>query len=270
MKNNLICSEDANNPDLISYLDSLSKAKDNAQLNKDEKLANSYWAEIEAINVNILFIEAFDNLKNKNYRRSWELLERCEINCKFIIMNSEVEFQERKRILYIEETIKKLQSLYPYCVFVSPGFTVSYYSCGICGHKIKPRSRCDHKKGKLYNGKLCLHEGHGMEFLEISIVSKPVQKYSVLHDDSTLDFSILEYLINILDYPFEQWSFEKTRMAFPREKFDLLSGKDKCPCQSGSLFKSCCFEKDDIEIPHIDFFFSKEIPNHTEEIRFPY
>ncbi|MCD9480489.1 hypothetical protein [Photobacterium phosphoreum] len=270
MKISLSTLEDVNDPELQTYLDELKKRKEQAQVCNNEEVANAYWREIEAIELNITFIKCFGHLKAKQYRTAWNLLERCEINCKFLIENSTTEFQKKKRVSFIQEFIVKFQSLFPYCVFVSPGFKVGFYTCGICGHKVRPRSRCKHKKGKVYNGQLCLHEGHELEPIEISIVDKPVQKYSVMHDDSTLDFSLLDYLMEVLNCAFEYWDYVKTKMSFPRERFATFTSDDLCPCKSGSYFKDCCESKSEIEIPHIDFIFTKEIPDDKEKIKFPY
>lgn len=270
MKISLTSIEHIDSPEIKAYRERLVAGKERAQEIKDEQAANNIWRASESLDVNILFIKAFDNLKNGNYREAWNLLERCEVNCSFIERNSDEEFLSESRVLFIKKTVENFQSLYPYCVFASPGFTVGYYTCSICGHKIRPRSRCEHKKGMLYNGELCLHEGHDLDFREISIVSKPVQKYSVIHDDSTLDFSVLEHLISFLDHAFEEWRYEKKTMSFPRERFSSVRDSDKCPCKSGLEFKECCLEKEEIDIPHIDFLFSKEIPKEKQSIKFPY
>ena len=271
MKNDFSTIEDVDNEEFQTYLSNLKASKEEvSQLPNNEDNANAHWREIEALELNGSFIKAFEFLKSKEYRNAWNLLEQCEISCKFLIKNSALEFQEKKRVIYIKETIEKYQSLFPYCVFVSPGFKVGYYTCGICGHKVRPRSRCEHKKGRVYNGQLCLHEGHDLEPIEISIVTKPVQKYSVMHDDSTLDFSVLEHLLNMLDNAFEPWSYEKKTMNYPREKFSMFSSNDQCPCKSGSTFIDCCEQKSEIEIPHIDFCFAKELSKDKTETRFPY
>ncbi|AXX59650.1 zinc chelation protein SecC [Vibrio vulnificus] len=271
MKNNLSTIEDIENPEYQAYLSALKASKDEvAKLPGNEDNVNAHWREIEALELNADFIRVFALLKAKEYRSAWDLLERCEIACKFLIKNSSSDFQQRKRVSFIEEMIEKYQSLFPYCVFVSPGFKVGYYTCGICGHKVRPRSRCEHQKGIVYNGKLCLHEGHDLEPIEISIVNKPVQKYSVMHNDSTLDFSVLEYLVSSLHNVFEPWDYEKKTMSFPREKFSMFSSNDLCPCKSGSIFSSCCEHKSEIEIPHIDFYFSRKSLHDENEIRFPY
>jgi len=183
---------------------------------------------------------------------------------------SNIQFLRKSRTTFIKDKVFKWQSLFPYCVFASPGFTVGYYSCSICGHKIRPRSRCEHKKGRVYNGELCVHMAHDLEFGEISMVKNPVQKYSVVHNDETLDFSLIEYISELLDNAFEEWNINWAKKSFPIERFSNVPPDSKCPCKSGIDFDSCCINKAEITIPHVDFILSKEIPKDKEEIEFPY
>ncbi len=270
MKVNLVTLQDAQHPQIQAQLTSLLKTKKIAALNGDEELANSCWREIEALELNIQFISAFDKIKNRQYREAWCELEKCEIKCLSLEENSDDLFLKRSRTSFIKDKVAKWQSIYPYCVFASPGFTVGYYSCSICGHKIRPRSRCEHKKGKVYNGKLCVHVAHDMEFRELSIVTNPVQKYSVFHNDETLDFSLVEHLASLLENAFENWDLNWTRKKFPMDRFSNVAPSDDCPCKSGGKFENCCIKKEAIDIPHVDFILSKKIPDEKMKVRFPY
>lgn len=270
MKIELITVEDTKRPQVIQALDALESEKRMAVSNGDEKKANNCWRELEVIELNILFIQAFHNLKSKNYRQAWNELEQCEIKYGFISNNSSPEYLDTSRLNFIKNKVAKLQSLYPYRVFCSPGFKVGYYSCNICGHKVRPRSRCEHKKGKVYGGELCLHRIHDMEMIELSIVARPVQKYSVMHDDSMLDFTLIKRLVSHLEHAFEDWDLNWTTMKFPIERFGSVSKDDKCPCKSEENFGACCIGEKEVEIPHVDFVLSKPLPSDAEVITFPY
>ncbi|QUM89532.1 hypothetical protein HWV03_12340 [Moritella sp. 36] len=270
MKIELTTLEDAESLSITSIIDALKIEKQKAIECNDEAKANNCWRELESLELNLLYIRAFHNIKSHEYRAAWELLEQCEIKYEVLIRNSSEEYLNNTRLTFIKNKIPKWQSLYPYCLFCSPGFKVGYYSCSICDHKVRPRSRCEHKKGKLYNGELCSHVAHDLEMFEISIVSKPVQKYSVIHDDSTLDFTLLERLSIYLDNAFEEWDLNWTTMKFPVERFKNIKKEDKCPCESGNEFQACCIGKEEIEIAHLDFIFSKALPNDAEAIMFPY
>jgi hypothetical protein len=264
-------SVDLNDQDKIDkYINTLVDAKKNASENGDEDKANQLWCDIQAFKISATFVSAIKNIKQSKYRNAWSELEQCEITCKSLCKNSNAGFFKKSGAQFIETYVEKWQSLYPYCMFLSPGMVVGYYTCSICNHKIRPRSRCPHIKGRIYNGELCTHQAHDIEIKEISIVTKPVQKFSVIHDDETLDFSLLDYLCLHIKSPFDEWETNWTTKTFPRHRFNAVNEDQKCPCQSGNIFRSCCFDNLEIDMPHVDFEFENG-PNEQAEIeRFPY
>lgn len=253
-----------------SALTQLTEAKHAASADAEEEKANQLWRDIQVLKIASTFVAAIKNIKQKKYRDAWCELEQCEIACKFLGENSSTAFFQESGARFIETYTGKWQSLFPYCVFASPAMVVGYYSCSICNHKIRPRSRCQHTKGRLYNGEICTHQAHELEILEISIVSKPVQKYSVMHNDETLDFSLLEYLCSHIESPFDEWDAHWTTKKFPRARFGSLSENQNCPCQSGCLFGQCCSNKAEIEIPHVDFALRNDLNEEAKSKRFPY
>lgn len=270
MSLSLATVSDTQAPELQQLLEGLKKTKEEAVAKGHEEIANRCWRELEALELNALYINAFDKIKRKMYRDAWVELEQCEIKCKFIEANSDPQFLERLRIGFIAEKVEKLQSLYPYCVFASPEFIVGYYSCSICDHRIRPRSRCEHKKGKVYNGELCVHIAHDLEFRGVSLVANPVQKYSVVHNDETLNFSLLDHLFEVLEDAFEEWDAQWTTKAFSIERFSQVDPGGNCPCGSKKSFASCCIEKNEVVLPHVDFVFSREIPAENQVARFTF
>lgn len=270
MKIELNKIEDTREPVIKRILDELEKKKKKAISLRDEELANNCWRESESLKVNVLYIQAFEKIKARQYRSAWNDLERCEIDVASIERNSVSTFFINSRCHFIKEQVTKWQSLYPYHLFFSPGFKVGYYTCGICNHKIRPRSRCSHIKGEIYNGELCVHIAHDMEIVEISLVTKPVQKYSVAHKDEELDFSLVNYPSELLDNAFENWDVCWTHKSFPIEKFSQVDPSADCPCKNGKKFFECCINEKEILIPHVDFSFYKEIPEEKTKIRFPY
>lgn len=115
-----------------------------------------------------------------------------------------------------------------------------------------------------------MHIAHDLEFIGLSIVSNPVQKYSVMHNDETLDFTPLEYLSSFLENCFVQWDLEWAKKKFPTETFKRVKQEDNCPCNSGKNFEDCCISQEEIEIPHARFILSKPIPSNIERAIFPY
>lgn len=270
MEINLNTVSEVKSQETLNTINDIKNKKKHAADNGESEKANYYWRVLESIHLNIDYINAFDYIKNKRFRDGWNLLEQCEIRFNSLAKNSQEAFLASTRSIFIYDKITKLQSIFPYTLFISPGFKVGYYTCSICNKKIKPRDRCGHKKGKLYNGELCTHQMHDPEFFEISLVTNPVQKYSVAHDDSKLDFTALNYLFNIIENPFENWDLERTTKKFPIEKFSSLENNDLCQCKSGNIFKSCCIKKNEIEIPHLQFIFSRSIPESKLKTIFPY
>jgi hypothetical protein len=259
-----------NQTEVKSILAALADAKKIAAEKGDESQANQLWRDIQALKVVSAYVTAINNIKQQKYRNAWCELEQCEITCKFLRENSNEEFYKNSGADFVERYVRKWQSLYPYCMFISPGMVVGYYTCSICNHKIRPRSRCQHIKGHIYNGELCTHQANDLEFQEVSIVTKPVQKFSVLHDDETLDFSVLEYLCSHINSPFDEWEAHWSTKKFPRDRFHSVSEDHKCPCQGENSFGQCCSDKVEIEIPHVDFELKNGLKKNVEAERFPY
>ncbi len=260
----------SNQAEVESTLAKLAVAKRIAAEKGEENQANQLWREIQAITIVSTYVSAIKKIKQKKYRDAWCELEQCEITCKFLRENSDNDFFNNSRVEFVKKYVSKWQSLYPYCVFASPAMLVGYYTCSICNHKIRPRSRCEHIKGLIYNGMLCTHQGHDLQIREISLVTNPVQKYSVVHNDETLDFSILEYLCSHISNPFDEWETHWTTKKFPISRFYSVSKDHKCPCQSGNKFGQCCSDKVEIEIPHVDFELKNGLNVNSEIERFPY
>lgn len=259
-----------NHTEVESTLAALAAAKTIAAEKGDERQANQFWRDIQALKIVSTYVTAINNIKQQKYRDAWCELEQCEITCNFLSENSSKEFYKNSGADFVEKYVRKWQSLYPYCVFASPAMVVGYYTCSICNHKIRPRSRCPHIKGRIYNGELCTHQAHDLEIREISIVTNPVQKYSVVHNDETLDFSLLEYLCSHICSPFDEWEAHWTTKMFPKNRFHSVSEDHKCPCQSGNNFGQCCSDKVEIEMPHVDFVFKNGLNGNAKVERFPY
>lgn len=264
-------SVNLNNPAEVELtLANLADAKSMAAENGNECHANQLWRDIQALRILSTYFTAINNIKQKKYRDAWCALEQCEIICSVLSENSDIDYYKSSGLDFVEVYVRRWQSLYPYCVFLSPGMVVGYYTCSICNHKIRPRSRCQHVKGRIYNGELCTHQAHNLEVREISIVTNPVQKYSVAHNDETLDFSLLEYLCSHIKSPFDEWEAHWATKRFPRARFDSVSEGHKCPCQSGKKFGKCCADKLEVEIPHVDFEFRNGLNENAKAERFPY
>ncbi|WP_250602753.1 zinc chelation protein SecC, partial [Acinetobacter pittii] len=204
------------------------------------------------------------NSPNKEYLDAWALLAELETDIVFLEKNIDDNFSKIYKVFFYKKMIENWQSLFPYKIFFSMGFTVKYYLCSICSEVVKPRNRCKHKKGMLYNGELCFHIGGEIEEIkEISIVKTPMQKICIPHID--YDYSIVDYVSERLQHPFDGWEPFKSKITLNRSEFNHLSEGAICPCQEEMvLFKDCCFNKDKIEIPHLDIIFEKNFSPELE------
>ena len=92
MKINLFISQDFQQPKVEELLKKLNQCKAEAAAKGDEEVANNCWGEIEALNLNSLYVGAFDKIKNKKYRDAWCDFEQCEIKAKCLTENSSEDF----------------------------------------------------------------------------------------------------------------------------------------------------------------------------------
>lgn len=250
----------------IKSLDDFLKEK---QIEHNSEYSDNIWRLKSSLELKRDYAKVFSLLKEKKHYDAWGLLEICEINLSLIIENSNPDFHKEARLHFYSEYISNWQSLFPYAIFFSPGMLVGYYTCSICNTKIRPRNSCKHKKKKLYCGEICFHNGHDLEMLEISIVTKPVQKYSVVMKD--YDYTVVNYVVERLNSPFDGWQPIRTRKIYPRNMFNSAMPETTCPCKQGDKkFSECCSPKAQIEIPHIDIVFAKALPQELCCEIFPY
>jgi len=265
---NIIMNKTIKSSEILEALRSIDESIQKTTFD-NEDLANDAWRIKSSIELKWQYVTAFEKMKAQEHYDAWYLLERAEITLKFLKENSSELFQQEFKLWFYEHYITQWQSLFPYQIFFSPGMIVGYYTCSICGAILKPKSRCSHKKGKLYNGQICLHEGHDLELLEISMVKDPVQKYSIPLID--YDYRLINCVINNLEHPYEGWGKIESTQTFPRENFIRVNKDDDCPCKiTGKKFGDCCSEKGTITIPHITFVFDKKLSPDQEIDYFPY
>lgn len=235
-----------------------------SQKENREEVSNFLWKLKTIFQIKKGYIRTFSLIKNKEYLDAWSLLAELETDLIFLEKNIDDNFSQKYKVFFYKEMVKNWQSLFPYRIFFSMGFTVKYYLCSICSEVIRPRNSCKHKKGMLYNGELCFHIGGEIEEIkEISVVKTPMQKTCIPLID--YDYSIVDYVSDRLQQPFDGWRVVKSKRILNRSEFNHLNGDAICPCQEElTLFKDCCFDKDEIELPHLDIFFEKSLSPELE------
>lgn len=199
------------------------------------------------------YINFFELVEQKKYYAAWCLLERIEISVKGIL-RLYTFIEDEYKILFIQVYVQKLQGLFPYAHFASSEYVKKEIRCSICDSVVTLRKRCEHKRGELYMGKLCYYIISKSEFIGLSVVTEPFNKYAVLgvtNEEDPYKYPALNFLLTVIDHPFNEWEIEKYKILEPHQNF-RTERNDKCPCLSGKKYKHCCLRKAGVELDHID------------------
>lgn len=210
---------------------------------KNEKLAN---AQLIFKNYFLVFCNLasyFKLLQEQHYKLSWNALQDCLDDLKFV--GKYLELDSRKEIPDIYDLLKCYEKLYPYTVFISSEYIISKSHCSICGKSMQSLS-CPHIKGNLYWGEIAVeHIDEIQEFQAACLVSHPEDKRCIieLSDDNRTEsekFKKLEQFL-ALKLPFLQ-QFTITSRIETRQRNDIIKvGRNElCSCGSGKKFKKCC------------------------------
>jgi hypothetical protein len=236
----------------------------------DQDWAKAMWCLETALQIQNLYLQAFSELKDSKFYEAWCDLERAEIALASLERHDTSCWPDF-RLGFIKAHIERWQSIFPYKMFISPGFIELEKTCSICGSIVTPRKPCGHITGEIYNGTQCFRIVTRMKVLEVSFVEKPLQKYSVvfLTDPETgksrdhYNYGVVRYAINALRGPFDGWDVEHTKRIQPHSRFSHLGRNDPCPCGSKKKYKKCCGPKEGILCPHEEFHFEVALPLGT-------
>lgn len=224
----------------INVLEELKQLKKKAVSESNEALANKIWCYEQIYKIQKMYVDVFEKLKNNQFFDAWRELERIDIELSFLRDNYDYS-NDRFHLEFIERIVREYQKLFPYQFFMSRESIVKKEKCSICGKINTIRNRCDHKVGKLYMGEMCSRIVEEFEFLGMSIVQNPFDKYTVLFPkDMEYNYFMLESLIPSLDTPYDRWYVDVLREKNPIYKD--IGRNDKCPCGSGKKYKKCCLD----------------------------
>ena len=245
----------------------LKEYKKEFVLKNEQGGAREIWCYEEILEIQKHFIDAYGKLKKKEFYKAWCILEKCEISLLHLKPHFFEHYSEYS-LDFIDKHVSMLQSMFPYKIFISPEMLIHNYKCSICDRRVVLRNPCGHEVGEIYNGEMCVRIVDSVEFLGSAFVANPVQKYSVpfLTDKSTgktvdqYNYALVEYLIEKIRGPFDDWSLRWTKKLHPHSKFKHLGRNDKCPCASGKKYKQCCLDKEGVLMDHCVFY----IPGMTE------
>ncbi|MGJ4904570.1 hypothetical protein ACQR0V_23585 [Bradyrhizobium sp. HKCCYLS2058] len=208
---------------------------------------NRLWAIQTFADGTVLYLDAYHLMARGKFYDGWCNLEKAELAFARLIENPFL-----KRIGPLTKDRAQLvalwQSLFPYRHFASPGMRYKKWACSICGVQSTPVEPCGHVVGRVYAGQLCYRIIYEAEPLEVSLVTDPVQKYSVLHLD--YDYSVVQYVLDHLTSAFHLWDGEWTHKRHSHANFADRPHDGPCPCASKLRYVECCLLEEGVRLPH--------------------
>ncbi len=233
----------------------------------DEATSKQLWCYETILHIQDTYLAAFAALRSGSFYEAWTLLERVEIAGHSLERHCTTE-DDPHRVRFIAAHTKKLQSIFPYKWFMSPGVASRRTECSICRARVNPRKLCGHRKGEIYGGEECIHQVSEMNIVEISFVTNPVHKYAVpffLNPETgkvedQYNYALPKYLMARLQSPFDPWDVGWTHRRHPHSRYADTSPTEPCPCESGKVYEECCLREEGVLRPHCDFIFSVPPP----------
>jgi len=229
--------------------------------------ANKAWFLAKVCELRRRYVQSVREARNQEYYKAWCGFEVVEIGLSSLVRNL---FYDPK-IFQVEGLLAQTtdwQALYPYKVFFSPGILERRKECSICRAVSDPWSNCGHDVGKVYNGEECYLIVTQAEFLEISLVLDPVQKYSVVHKkkneagelEDIHDYGLVRFVAERIQEPFDRWTIEWTKARHPHNLFAHVASSAQCPCESEKTYADCCSPEEGVLRPHAVIVFDREPP----------
>jgi len=135
-------------------------------------------------------LEMLVNIKEDKMAEAWGNLANAQTILPTAIRN--LPFEEKSLYNYVVKLTNYERLLFPKLYFSSVGGIIKKSECSICH---QDPNLCDHLKGKLYMGELCLTLISEMELEEVSFVDNPANKHcrimTIEHDEKTIDILTL-------------------------------------------------------------------------------
>lgn len=209
----------------------------------DEQLANAQLVFRNYFRVFCDLLQYFGMLKKGHYKSSWNKLQDCLDNIKYIGRFTSPENRLDLNDLY--DLLIQYEGLYPYSVFGSSEYVISKSHCSICGKSMQSLD-CPHIKGNIYWGEPAIECIDKIDVIQaLCIVSHPEDKRCILEvadDDRTEQekFIMLHQYVELHQPVLQQFSIEGFKERRIREDMQIVGRKQPCPCGSGKRFKHCC------------------------------
>lgn len=221
----------------------LKKLKNDFVKRNNQEKAKEIWCYETIYFIKVFYIEAFRLMKTKKFPEAWEKLDYADIKINFLIKHFDLR-KNKYDLLFISESIKKFQKLFPYKAFMSRENIIKEEHCSICNEIISIRNNCGHTLGEIYDGEYCYSKVKDSELLGLILVEHPEDKNSYVRyleeDSREYNYKMLELLIEHLKNPFECWELKVHKIK--EDRFKKLGRNEVCLCGSGLKYKKCCFE----------------------------
>lgn len=234
------------------------------------KLLDQFWFVGSALLVQLKYNLAISLMLSGDFYDAWCLLDEIDLHCIDLKTNPVYPlgngFIKRNHSLddfwigHIHKHVRQFQSIYPYEFFTSPEWIHKNVVCSICKEYVSPRKPCGHNIGYLYRGIICRHIPSNTELVGTSLVTHPVQKYSVLFptdDDGSewdpFDYTPVKSIANALRDRFSVWGYTTREVRHPVDVYKSINVNSPCPCNSGKKFKKCCLPTGEVKAKHIEF-----------------
>lgn len=253
-------------PTELAASSGLVSVKEGAVASGNQSLASAIWCIQRIAEAQDYYLTALKLCKRGAFYGGWCELEKAEIRLTWLRRHF-VDSEDKFGVRVLCDRIPKIQSLFPYRLFFSPGLLIKKAKCSICDEVISPRKSCGHRRFKLYDGEMCGRVIVECEALEVSIVERPVQKYSVAFPQGlgSYNYGLVDYLMKGIASPWSDWEVEvqKRRRAKPDydpQRYRGLGRNHPCACGSGRKFKKCCLDNMTEEYEHSLFLFKDGPP----------
>lgn len=173
-----------------SYRDELLNLKKQFVERKLENEANLIYCIENSLLAIQYELQMLVNIKEDKMGEAWGNLVNAQVTYGIVVRNYPFEFEAAGG--YVERLGLYEKLLFPKMSFSSVGGIIKKSNCSICK---QPYSKCNHIKGRLYNGELCVREITEMDLEEVSLVDVPANKHcrvlSTSYEGKTIDLLTL-------------------------------------------------------------------------------
>lgn len=237
----------------------LQSIKEEYVKESNQEQAKSLWIYQTIIKIHKLYINAFNLLKDRSYYQGWCQLERVEITIGGL--KRHLSYDKKQYYLWhIEKSVKNLQVIFPYKLFLSAEILKKKKKCSVCDKEISIRNSCGHIAGEIYNGEMCHRIVTKVDILGVSFVENPGNKVAVIFakDDKIdgridqYDYTVIDYLFELINAPYKIWDLEVSQREIAKGDYGR---NDLCFCGSGKKIKKCCMERIGEKYLHYEFIF---------------